>query len=167
MNTVVMPAPEMGNATLADWQRRSQSRFGRWLFAQKLCRREPYFRSIKPHFLELRPALCMVVMPKGRGTAGTGNTVHPLAIATLCELTASTVTEVTLPPNMSWHSRGMTVEYLRQAESDVTATARLDKTDWGEAQNVAVPVSAVDRNGREVVRAVITIRVGATRASHG
>ena len=167
MNTVVMPAPDMGNATLAEWQRRSQSRFGRWQFAQKRCRREPYFRSIKPHFLELRPALCMVVMPKGRGTAGSGNTVHPLAIATLCELTASTVTEVTLPPNMSWHSRGMTIEYLRQAESDVTATARLDKTDWGEAQNVAVPVSAVDRNGREVVRAVITIRVGTTRGSHG
>jgi len=82
-----------------------------------------------------------------------------LAIATLCELTASTVTEVTLPPNMSWYSRGMTIEYLRKAESDVTATARLDKTDWGDAQNVAVPVSAVDRNGREVVRAVITMRV--------
>ena len=163
MNTLVMPSPDMGNTTLADWQRRSQSRFGRWLFAQKLCRRAPYFRSIKPHFLELRPALCMVVMPYGRGTGGAGNTVHPLAIATLCELTASTVTEATLPPNMSWHSRGMTIEYLRPAESDITATARLDKTDWGEAQNIAVPVSAVDRNGREVVRAVITIRVESKR----
>jgi acyl-coenzyme A thioesterase PaaI-like protein len=159
MNTLVMPSPNTGNATLAEWQKRSQSRLGRWLFAQKLCRREPYFRSVKPHFLELRAALCMVVMPKARSTGGAGNAVHSLAIATLCELTASTVTEVTLPPNMSWHSRGMTIEYLRPAESDVTATARLDKTDWGEAQNVAVPVSAVDRNGREVVRAVITIRV--------
>jgi len=159
MNTLLMPSPDTGNPTLADWQKRSPSRLGRWLFARALCRRQPYFRSIKPHFLELRPALCMVAMPKGRSTAGAGNTVHSLAIATLCELTASTVTEVTLPPNMSWHSRGMTIEYLRQAESDVTATARLDKTDWGEAQNVAVPVSAVDRNGREVVRAVITMRV--------
>jgi acyl-coenzyme A thioesterase PaaI-like protein len=159
MNTLAMSSPDTGNPTLADWRRRSQSRLGRWLFAQKLCRRQPYFRSIKPHFLELRPALCMVVIPHERSTGGAGNTVHPLAIATLCELAASTVTEVTLPPNMSWHSRGMTIEYLRQAESDVTATARLDKTDWGEAQNVAVPVSAVDRNGREVVRAVITIRV--------
>jgi acyl-coenzyme A thioesterase PaaI-like protein len=167
MNTVVMPSPNTGNTTLAEWQKRSQSRLGRWLFSQKLCRREPYFRSVKPHFLELRPALCMVVMPKARSTSGAGNAAHSLAIATLCELAASTVTAVTLPPNVSWHSRGMTIEYLRPAESDVTATARLDKTDWGEAQNVAVPVSAVDRNGREVVRAVITIRVGATPASHG
>ena len=164
MSSVVMPSPDTRNTTLTDWQRRSQSRLGRWLFAQKLCRRQPYFRSIKPQFLELRPALCMVVIPNAHSTGGMGNTVHSLAIATLCELTASTVTEVTLPPNMSWHSRGMTIEYLRQAESDVTATARLDKTDWGEAQNVAVPVSAVDRNGREVVRAVITIRVEPRRS---
>ncbi len=95
--------------------------------------------------------------------------MHPLAIANLCELAASTVTEVTLPPTMSWHSRGMTIEYLRRAESDVTATARLDKAEWGDTQNVAVPVSAVDRNGTEVVRAVITVRVesGAMRQARG
>jgi hypothetical protein len=51
------------------------------------------------------------------------------------------------------------------AESDVTATARLDKAEWGDAQNIAVPVSAVDRNGREVVRAVITVRVEPTGAN--
>ncbi|MGH8209731.1 MAG: hotdog fold domain-containing protein [Steroidobacteraceae bacterium] len=145
--------------TLSDWQKRSQSRFGRWLLARALCRRAPYFGSIRPYFAELRPALCVVVMPRRRSTGGPGGTVHALAIANLCELAASTVTEVTLPAGMSWHSRGMTIEYLRAAESDITATARLDKTQWGEAQNVAVPVSAVDRNGTEVVRAVITIRV--------
>jgi acyl-coenzyme A thioesterase PaaI-like protein len=148
---------------LSDWQKRSQSRFGRWLFARAQCRRAPYFASIKPYFLELRPALCVVVMPRQRGTSGLGNTVHPLAITTLCELAASTVTEVTLPATMSWHSRGMTIEYLRRAESDVTATARLDKAEWGEVQNIAVPVSAVDRNGTEVVRAVITVRVERSR----
>jgi len=68
-----------------------------------------------------------------------------------------------VPPGMTWQSRGMTIEYLRRAESDVTATARLDKTEWGETQNVAVPVSAVDRNGSEVVRAVITMRVEPAR----
>lgn len=85
--------------------------------------------------------------------------MHALAVANLCELAASTVAEVTVPASMNGHTRGMTIEYLRKAESDVTATARLDKTEWGEAQNVAIPVSAVDRNGTEVVRAVITLRV--------
>jgi acyl-coenzyme A thioesterase PaaI-like protein len=149
--------------TLSDWQKRAQSRFGRWLFTRALCRRAPYFASIKAQFLELRPALCVVLMPRQRGTSGPGGNVHSLAIATLCELAASTVTEVTLPTRMRWHSRGMTIEYLRAAETGITATARLDKAEWGESQNVAVPVSAVDRNGTEVVRAVITIRVESAR----
>jgi acyl-coenzyme A thioesterase PaaI-like protein len=151
--------------TLTDWQKRSQSRFGRWLFTRGQCRRAPYFGSIRPYFLELRPALCVVVMARQRGTGGLRHTVHPLAIATLCELAASTVTDVTLPATMNWYSRGMTIEYLRHAESDVTATARLDKAEWGDAQNIAVPVSAVDRNGAEVVRAVITVRVEPGRAA--
>jgi acyl-coenzyme A thioesterase PaaI-like protein len=155
----------VASPTLTDWQKRAQSRIGRWLFTRTQCRRAPYFASIKPYFLELRPALCVVVIPKQRGTGGQQNTVHPLAIATLCELAASTVTDVTLPATMKWYSRGMTIEYLRHAESDVTATARLDKAEWGDAQNIAVPVSAVDRNGREVVRAVITVRVEPTGAN--
>ncbi len=146
-------------STLAAWQKRSGSRFGRWLFTRAMCRRAPYFASLRPHFLELRPALCVVLMPKHHATAGPAGSVHALAVANLCELAASTVAEVTVPANMSGHTRGMTIEYLRKAESDVTATARLDKTEWGEAQNVAIPVSAVDRNGTEVVRAVITLRV--------
>jgi len=158
---------DSSRSTLGEWQKRSSSRFGRWLFARALSRRAPYFASINPHFLELRPAVCIVVMPRRSSTGGPAGSVHSLAIANLCELAASTVTDVTLPPGMKWQSRGMTIEYLRRAESDVTATARLDKTEWAEAQNVAVPVSAVDRNGSEVVRAVITMRVEPAQAVTG
>jgi acyl-coenzyme A thioesterase PaaI-like protein len=145
--------------TLAAWQKRSRSRFGRWLFARAVCRRAPYFGSIKPHFLELRPTLCVVAMSNHKRVSSAQGTVHSLAIANLCELAAGTVTDVTLPPTMRWISRGMTIEYLRGAASAVTATARLDKNEWGDEQNVAVPVSVVDRNGTEVVRAVITMHV--------
>src|ERR1700748_3159960 len=136
LSPTIPAAPTAVSPTLALWQTRSQSRLCRWLFTQSVCRRAPYFASIKPYFIELRPALCVVHIRRRRGTNGSGNTVHPLAIATLCELAASPVTAVALPPAMSWHTRGMTIEYLRWAESDVTATARLDKADWGDsAQN--------------------------------
>ena len=148
--------------TLASWQKRSQSRFGRWLFARAVCRRSPYFASIKPHFLELRPALCVVAVVKQARVGDLPGTIHSLAIANLCELAAGTVAEVTIPPTMQWVSRGMTIQYLRRATSDVTATARLDKSEWSDEQNVGVPVSVVDRNGTEVVRAVITLHVGPT-----
>jgi hypothetical protein len=60
---------------------------------------------------------------------------------------------------MRWIPRGMTIEYLRKAETNVTGTARLDKTQWTGAEDVGVPVSVTDRNGNEVVRAVITMYV--------
>jgi hypothetical protein len=69
------------------------------------------------------------------------------------------VTEVTIPQTMRWLTRGMTIEYLKKAESGLRATARLDKTEWREAGNVGVPVTVVDEAGTEVVRAVITMYV--------
>jgi len=68
-------------------------------------------------------------------------------------------TEVTIPVGMRWIPRGMTIEYLAKAETDIIATARLDKTEWTGAENIGVPVSVQDANGKEVVRAVISMYV--------
>ena len=155
----VAPGP-----VLLSWQRASGSSFGRWYFARSVCRRAPYFGTIRPRFLELAPALCRVSMRKRRAVENHIHTVHALAMGNLCELAAGMVTEVTIPTTMRWLPRGMTIEYLRKAESDVTATARLTKLEWtGTSENLAVPVSIVDANGTEVVRAVITMYVSPKR----
>jgi acyl-coenzyme A thioesterase PaaI-like protein len=148
------------NTVLASWQRASGSSFGRWLFARAVCRRAPYFGTIKPYFLELAPAVCRVGMRKRRRVENHIHTVHALAMGNLCELAAGMVTEVTIPTTQRWIPRGMTIEYLRKAESGVIATARLTKTEWaGGPESVGVPVSVVDESGTEVVRAVITMYV--------
>jgi acyl-coenzyme A thioesterase PaaI-like protein len=145
---------------LRAWQRASGSSIGRWFFARTVCRRAPYFGTIRPRFLELAPTVCRVSMRKRRKVENHIRSVHALAMGNLCELAAGMVTEVTLPTNLRWLPRGMTIEYLRRAESDVTATARLTKTEWtGGPENIAVPVSVVDASGTEVVRAVITMYV--------
>jgi len=149
--------------TLRSWQKRSGSRFGRWLFTRRVCRLAPYVRSLQPRFVELRPALCKVAVANRKGVRDSQGAVDALAIGNLCELAAGMVTEVTIPPTLSWALRGMTIEYLRKAHTAVTATARLDKTEWSDAQNVGVPVSVVDDNGAEVVRAVISINVSASK----
>ena len=149
---------------LQRWQRLSGSRFGRWLFARAVCRKAPYFASIAPSFLELRSSLCRVRLPKRRAVQNHLGSVHALAMGNLCELAAGMVTEVTLPPTMRWIPRGMTIEYLKPAQSDVTATARLDRNEWSGAQNVGVPVTVVDSQGVEVVRAVITMYVSPRKA---
>lgn len=147
------------NTVLASWQRASGSGLGRWLFARAVCRRAPYFGTLKPFFLELAPAVCRVGMRKRRRVENHIRTVHALAMGNLCELAAGMVTEVTIPPTLRWIPRGMTIEYLRKAETGVTATARLNKTEWMAAESVAVPVSVIDEAGIEVVRAVITMYV--------
>ena len=115
--------------------------------------------TIKPKFVDLQPKLCRVWMRKRRAVENHIGTVHALAMGNLCELAAGMCTEVTIPTAMRWIPRGMTIEYLAKAETDVTATARLEKSEWAGAENISVPVSVHDANGKEVVRAVISMYV--------
>ena len=151
------------SVVLRRWRQLGRTRFGRWLFARAVCRRAPYFASIAPLVEELRTGYCVASFAKRRAVENHIGTVHALAIGNLCELAAGMVTEVTIPNTMRWLPRGMTIEYLRKAESDVRATARLDKSEWREACNVGVPVTVVDGAGEEVVRAVITMHVSPRR----
>jgi len=145
--------------TLQAWHKHGESSVGRWLFARMV-----YFGTIRPQFLELRPTLCKVSMRRRRAVENHLGGIHALALGNLCELAAGMVTEVTTPAATRWIPRGMTIEYLRKAESEVTATARLDKSEWSAVGNVAVPVSVSDRNGNEVVRAVITMHISPGKA---
>jgi len=144
--------------------RMQRTAFGRWLFARTVSKRAPYFGTIKPRFLDLQPRLCRASMRKRRAVENHIGTVHALAMGNLCELAAGMCTEVTIPVGMRWIPRGMTIEYLAKATTDVIATARLDKTEWTGAENVAVPVSVTDANGKEVVRAVISMYVSLRKA---
>ncbi len=148
---------------LRQWQRYSRSSLGRWAFGRIVCSRAPYFGTIRPSFLELQPALCRVAMKKRRAVQNHLGTVHALAMGNLCELAAGLVTEVTIPQTMRWIPRGMTIEYLKPAETDLIALARLDKNEWAAAENLGVPVSVVDARGQEVVRAVISMYISPRR----
>ncbi|HEY7379104.1 MAG TPA: hotdog fold domain-containing protein [Steroidobacteraceae bacterium] len=138
---------------------------GRWLFARVVCFRAPYFASIRPRFMELRPGLCQVALRKRRAVQNHIGTVHAIAMANLCELAGGMLMEVTIPVRMRWIPRGMTIEYLRKAQGGVTAVARLDKTEWHAPENVGVPLTVTDDAGTEVVRAVITMYVSERKSS--
>jgi acyl-coenzyme A thioesterase PaaI-like protein len=162
MNTTTTAGP-----TLRAWARARSSAFGRWLFARTVCKRAPYFGTIRPKFLDLEPKLCRVTMKKRRAVENHIGTVHALAMGNLCELAAGLCTEVTIPVGMRWIPRGMTIEYLAKAETDVIATARLDKTEWAGPENIGVPVTVTNSSGKEVVRAVISMYVSPKRESPG
>jgi acyl-coenzyme A thioesterase PaaI-like protein len=150
MDWLTMTDTTQAGPTLRAWIRAHRSAFGRWLFARTVCKRAPYFGTIKPKFLDLQPKLCRVSMQKRRAVENHIHTVHALAMGNLCELAAGLC---------------MTIEYLAKAETDVIATARLDKTEWAGAENIGVPVTVTDTNGKEVVRAVISMYVSPKKES--
>ncbi len=132
---------------------------GRWLFTRLICLRAPYFSSISPLFRDLGPGRAVVAMRKRRKVKNHIGTVHALAMGNLCELAAGLVMEASLPAAVRWIPRGMEIAYLSKAETDVVATAILEPDSWQSSKDVPVAVTVEDADGREVVRATITMYV--------
>lgn len=144
---------------LAAWQRFETLPLGKILFSRAVCFKAPYFSSISPRFEELRPGFARVSMRKRRSVTNHIGTVHAIAMCNLAEIAAGTLTEVSIPPSMRWLPKGMQVDYLRKAETDVEATATLPTVEEGAARDVPATVEVKDREGQVVCRAVITMWV--------
>jgi acyl-coenzyme A thioesterase PaaI-like protein len=159
LDWMAMTATTAINPVLAQWRKLSRSSLGRWLFSRIVCLRAPYFATIRPRFHELEIGRSRISMRKVRAVENHIHSVHAIAMANLCEVAAGLVTEVSIPTTRRWIPRGMTIEYLKRSDTDVTAVARLDKHEWNGPETVAVPVSVTDTAGTEVVRAVISMYV--------
>lgn len=147
--------------TLGLWQHLASKPLGKWLFGRILCFKAPYFGSIHPRFLTLQPGCCAVSIKKRRAVLNHLGTVHAIAMCNMAELAAGVMTEVTIPPTHRWIPKGMTVEYIKKAGSDVVATAKLavDSPDWSKGGDHDVDVVIRDRDGEDVFKASITMRV--------
>lgn len=147
--------------TIDLWNRLSGLPAGKWLFARLLCLKAPYFGSISPRFVALRPNYCEVAVRKRRGVLNHIGTIHAIAMCNMAELAAGTMTEVTVPSTHRWIPRGMQVEYLRKAASSVVAVAEpADRTaGFGAAGDFKVDVVIRDSAGEAVFKAVISMWV--------
>ena len=84
-------------ATLAIWRRLASIPAGRWAFSRLLCFKAPYFGSIRPAFVQLRPAYCEVRIRKRRAVLNHLGSVHAIAMCNMAELAGGVMTEVTIP----------------------------------------------------------------------
>ena len=153
------------SAALGLWRRCEGLPFGKAIFSRLICWKAPYFGSIRPRFEEFRPGYARVSMRKRRAVTNHIGTVHAIAMCNLAELAAGLTTEITIPPAMRWLPKGMAVEYLRKAESDVEAHASVGEVAQGPGRDVPVTVEVKDRAGELVCRAVITMWVSPRRKS--
>ena len=148
------------NSTLDTWRRLSTKPAGKWAFTRVVCWKAPYFGSIRPMLVDLRPGLCEVHMKKRRRVLNHIGTVHAIAMCNMAELAGGTMTEVTVPSDYRWIPKGMTVEYITKAETDLKAVARIDPIpSFAEAADLPVTVTVTDAGNQPVLRAVITMWV--------
>ncbi len=111
-----------------------------------------------PKFKELRPGYCEVHMMKRRSVLNHLGTVHAIAMCNMVELAGGTMTDVTVPPSHRWIPKGMTVEYLKKAETSLRAVATCDPIpEFGEPAELPVTVDVIDENSQTVLRALITM----------
>ncbi|MBT8097728.1 MAG: DUF4442 domain-containing protein, partial [Woeseia sp.] len=146
------------NQTLAIWQRLSQKPGGRFVFSRLVCWKAPYFSSIRPRFVELQPGYSKVTMKKRRRVQNHIGTVHAIAMCNLAEIAAGTMTDATVPQSLRWIPKGMTVEYLKRAETSVAAVATIQPLpEFIPDTEIPVHVAVTDTNDQVVFRAVISM----------
>jgi acyl-coenzyme A thioesterase PaaI-like protein len=129
------------------------------LFSRAVSIVAPYFASIAPTFLVLEPGRAEVAMRKRRAVHNHLGTVHAIAMCNLCEVAAGTMIDGTLPPTLRWIPKGMTVRYLKKAETDLVARTRMESPAPDFRGDVVIPVQVFDRNEQVVMEADITMYV--------
>ena len=119
----------------------------------------PYFSTINPMFVDLRPGYAEVMVPNTKSVHNHLGTVHAIAMCNAAELVAGMMTEVSIPDACRWIPVGMTVKYLAKAKTDLKAIASGDGIDWSATGETDVPVSVLDTEGKEVFSAMITMKI--------
>jgi acyl-coenzyme A thioesterase PaaI-like protein len=148
------------NRVMSLWLRMSKVPGGKWCFSRLVCMRAPYFGSIRPRFDALRAGYCEIRIRKRRSVLNHIGTVHAIAMCNMAELAGGTMAEVSVPSTHRWIPKGMTVQYLKKAETDLRAVAELKAMpQFGVAAELPVTVNVMDVNGDAVFRAVITMWV--------
>jgi acyl-coenzyme A thioesterase PaaI-like protein len=148
-------------STYALWQRLAGRPMGKRLFSVALSARVPYFRTILPTVVDMRPGFAEVHAPKWWGVHNHIGTFHAIAACNLAEVAMGMLAEATVPATHRWIPRAMTVDYLTKATTGLHAIAQVSPlpefTD--DPVDLPVPVLVYDKAGTVVVQATITIKV--------
>lgn len=133
--------------------------FGAEKFSAMACQMAPYFSTINPLVIALRPGYAEASVPFRSEITNHLGTVHAIALCNAAELTAGLMTDASIPAGARWIPKGMTVEYLAKAKTSVRAVADGSDVDWATAGDKVVPVTVFDEQDVQVFTARITMNV--------
>ncbi|MGS1013896.1 hotdog fold domain-containing protein [Rhodanobacter sp. UC4450_H17] len=149
------------STALALWRKLSRRPGGKWLFGRLICLKAPYFATIAPRFVALEPGRCEIRIADRRRVHNHIGTVHAIALCSLAELGAGVMAEATVPADMRWIPKGMSVEYLKKATGTMhgVATPELAMPVADGSHEWPVRVEVVDDAGETVFRARVLMWV--------
>ena len=142
------------------WNKASALPAGARVFSILFSQKAPYFATIRPRFVDIRPDRAELVIPKRRRVHNHLGTVHAIALCNGLEAAMGALAEASIPADKRWIPKGMTVAYTAKATSDITCIAETDREQWtGDDPDLPVRVRGVREDGEVVVEGVINLWV--------
>ncbi len=133
--------------------------FGPQKFGEMVCGMAPYFSTINPEFVDLRPGYSEAKVKKVRSIENHLGTVHAIAMCNAAELVGGTLTDASLPEGYRWIPKAMNVQYLAKAKTDIRAVATAEGIDFSEPGDKSVAVDIYDDHDTKVFHADIIMDV--------
>lgn len=128
-------------------------------FSQMACTMAPYFSTINPVLSTLEKGKAVATVPFRREITNHLGTIHAIALCNAAEFVGGLMTDVSIPAGARWIPKGMTVEYLAKAKTDVRAIADGSEIDWDSAGDKIITVDVLDTDDQKVFTARITMNV--------
>lgn len=151
------------------WQKLSHKPLGKIAFSTAVSLKAPYFRTVAPRIVELRPGYAQVRLPKWWGVNNHIGTFHVIAALNGAEIAMGVLAEASVPATHRWIPQGMRAAYPAKSTGGLTVTATADLPDFPaitrESGGKAMPVkfTAVDKTGTTVVEGEIDIWISAKK----
>lgn len=155
-----LPAfPSLPKDTYDIYKRLTALPQGKRLFSTLFSQKAPYFASVHLQVQDMAKNRAEVVIPKRRSVQNHIGTVHVIAVANGLEAAMGLLAEATTPKGYRWLPKGMTLDYVGLANSDIRCVAETTDADWASAPDVPVKVTATRDDGEVVVQGTIRLWV--------
>lgn len=140
------------------FEKMSKWPLGREAFTLLVCQKAPYFSSIAPRVRDLRHGHIEIELKKRRAVTNHLGTVHAIAICNLAEMCAGLCIEGTLDWKLRWIPKGMSVQYLKKAGTNLLGKCTINDGQLQEGDN-EIRVEVFDLDQQMVLDAKINMYV--------
>ncbi|MDH5231564.1 MAG: DUF4442 domain-containing protein [Gammaproteobacteria bacterium] len=134
-------------------------KIGKEKYGVAVGKQAPYFSTIHPKFIELKPGYCEILIENEKSVHNHLGTIHAIAICNGAELVAGLTTEVSIPDTHRWIPVEMSVKYLGMAKTDIRVRTQCENIDWSELGIIVVPVEALNSHNELIFTAQISMRI--------